>query len=220
MTEKVPKSLVPILGVPFISHQLRLLRANGIARVLLCVGYLGQAIEDFVGDGTAFGMRVAYSYDGEVLLGTAGAIRRALPLLETSFYVLYGDSYLPCDYARVAQSFISSGKRGLMTIYHNEGHYDSSNVEASDGLIRRYNKNERNPSMQYIDYGLGVFQRSVFEDLPEGQFRDLADVYRELLEAGELASCEVGERFYEIGSHQGIRDLEERIVESNMIWSE
>ena len=212
MTEKIPKSLIEISGEPFIAHQLHLLKSNHISRVVLCVGYLGEAIQDFVRDGSRFGMQVSYSFDGPTLLGTAGAIRTALPVLDSSFFVLYGDSYLPCDYQAVESFFHLSGKRGLMTIFRNEGNFDSSNVEAQGGLILRYDKRERTPAMHHIDYGLGVFQRSVFQQLPADEFQDLASVYQQLLAAGDLASYEVQERFYEIGSLDGIADLEKRIV--------
>ncbi len=213
ITEKIPKSLIPINGEPFIAHQLRLLRSRGIHRVVLCAGFLGEMIQEAVGNGTSFGMSVSYSFDGGTLLGTAGAVRKALPLLGDAFFVLYGDSYLTCDYEAVADTFQSAAKRGLMTIYRNEGLYDSSNVEAADGLILRYDKRVRTSGMQYIDYGLGVFARSVFAELPVNEIRDLASVYETLLTAGELAAYEVKERFYEIGSATGIRDLEEYLAQ-------
>ena len=212
ITEHIPKSLIPISGEPFIAHQLRLLHSHQITRAVLCVGYLGEAIQTFVGDGSRFGMHVSYSFDGPSLLGTAGAIRRATPMLEDSFFVVYGDSYLPCDYRAVENTFASSNKRGLMTIYQNEGNFDSSNVEAANGLILRYDKRERTPAMRHIDYGLGVFRRSVFESLPAAEFHDLAGVYQQLLAAGDLSSHEVHDRFYEIGSLGGIDDLEKRIA--------
>lgn len=212
LTEQVPKSLIPINSEPFLAHQLRLLRSNGIDRAVLCAGFLGEMIREFAGDGSAFGMELSYSFDGDTLLGTAGAIRKALALLDKEFFVLYGDSYLTCDYRAVAASFQSSGRMGLMTIYRNEGSYDSSNVEAADGMILRYDKRNRAPQMRYIDYGLGVFARSVFEALPPEESRDLAEVYQALLFSGELASYEVKERFYEIGSEQGIHDLEKYLA--------
>ncbi|MBV8571526.1 MAG: nucleotidyltransferase family protein [Acidobacteriaceae bacterium] len=211
ITEKIPKSLVPIADEPFLAHQLRLLRTGGINEAVLCVGHLGEQIRAFAGDGRQFGMKISYSFDGARLLGTAGAIRKALPFLPESFFVLYGDSYLPCDYAAVAEVFSAARKRGLMTIYRNEGHYDTSNVHAKDGVILRYDKRNKTPEMQFIDYGLGVFQRSVFLELPAGEVVDLADVYQNLLKARDLACYEVKQRFYEIGSEEGIRDLEQYI---------
>lgn len=215
ITESIPKSLVPIAGEPFIAHQLRLLRGAGVEQVVLCVGFLGEMIEAFVGDGSVFGLRASYSFDGATLLGTAGAIRKALPAVDSSFFVLYGDSYLPCSYDSVAKSFRTGGKRGLMTIFRNQGSHDTSNVEAEDGVIHRYDKRNPTPAMQYIDYGLGAFHRSVFECLPLNQPYDLAQVYQELLAAGDLSGYEVQERFYEIGSRTGIQDLESYLNSQN-----
>ena len=208
VTETIPKALIPIQGQPFIHHQLTLLRSRGVSDVVLCAGYLGEMIRGVAGDGSNYGLRVSYSFDGPTLLGTGGAIRRALPALGEKFFVLYGDSYLECDYRAIADSFLRSDKQGLMTIFRNQGEYDTSNVEVKDGMIVRYDKRERTPSMRHIDYGLGLFQRSVFAGSHPDQVEDLAQVYQRLLKVGELASFEVPERFYEIGSLAGIQDLE------------
>jgi NDP-sugar pyrophosphorylase family protein len=207
LTEALPKSLVPVRGEPFIGHQLRLARARGVERVVLCVGYLGGMIRDFVGDGGAFGLEVEYSWDGEKPLGTAGAVRAALPLLGDAFFLMYGDSYLPSDYREAERAFRTAGKPGLLTVFRNEGQWDSSNVEFREGRIVTYSKRP-NPNMRHIDYGLEVFAPSAFADLAETPC-DLTAVYQGLLARDELAALEVGERFYEIGSFEGIRALEE-----------
>jgi NDP-sugar pyrophosphorylase family protein len=204
LTETVPKSLIPIDGEPFVAHQLRLLQGSGIQRVILCVGHLGEQIERAIGDGSALGMKVEYSYDGPTLQGTAGAIRMALPRLGESFFVMYGDSYLPCDYSAVEREFFRCRKLGLMTVFQNDGRWDASNVELLDGRILAYSKKDRNSRMRYIDYGLGVFQAEAFA---RTRTTDLADVYTELLEAGEVAAVEVSERFYEIGSPAGLEEM-------------
>jgi NDP-sugar pyrophosphorylase family protein len=207
VTATIPKSLIPINEEPFLAHQLRLLEATGFEKVVLCIGFLGERIREFAGD--RFGrLEISYSFDGPKLLGTAGAISRAFPCLEQSFFVLYGDSYLPCDYRRVENDFKQSGKSGLMTVYRNDGKYDSSNVEFENGRILRYDKTNKTPGMRYIDYGLGVFDKSAFAGLPGDEPSDLAGVYRRLLERNDLAASEVADRFYEIGSLEGIRDLE------------
>ena len=206
LTESIPKALAPVRGEPFLAHQLRLLRARGITRVVLCTGFLGEKIRDFAGDGRRFGLSIEYSSDWPALQGTAGAIREALPLLGDRFFVLYGDSYLTADYAAVERAFLASRRRSLMTVFRNEGRWDTSNVEYSGGVIRAYDKKNPTPRMHHIDYGLGTFDRQVFAALGPGP-HDLADVYRELLERGELAACEVAERFYEVGSEAGIRGL-------------
>lgn len=212
ITKAIPKALVEVNGEPFLAHQLRLLRTNGIERVVMCVSHLGEMIRDYAGDGSAFGLRLDYCFDGPSLLGTAGAIRKALPLLDGSFFVLYGDSYLPCDYGFAARSFEQSSKLGLMTVYRNESQWDSSNVEFAGGKIVAYDKNSKSLRMRYIDYGLGVFRRSVFQDLRAGELFDLAKLYQELLVQGELAACEVSQRFYEIGSVNGLKELSEYLA--------
>jgi NDP-sugar pyrophosphorylase family protein len=196
-----------VCGEPFVAHQLKLLQSNGIDDVVLCVGYRGEQIAKVVGSGTNFGLRVRYALDGEQLLGTGGAVRRALGMLGDEFFVLYGDSYLPCDYQAVLSGFRASGKLSLMTVYRNEGQYDTSNVQYDAGMIRRYDKSDRSPAMHHIDYGLGVFRREAFTDLPDGARLDLAKLYQTLLAKGKLAGYEVAERFYEIGSVAGLEEF-------------
>jgi NDP-sugar pyrophosphorylase family protein len=209
VTETVPKALIEVAGEPFLAHQLRLLRRHDFERVVLLVGHLGEKIEAFAGDGRAFGLRVEYAFDGPQLLGTGGALRRALPLLGDAFAVIYGDSYLPCDYCAALGAFTESGKLGLMTVHRNEGQWDTSNVEFTGGRILAYDKAKRTPAMRHIDYGLGAFQRAAFDEVPAGQPYDLAAVYQGLLRRGELAAWESPDRFYEIGSVEGIGDLGE-----------
>lgn len=211
LTDRVPKSLIPINGEPFIVHQLRMMRSRGVERVVLCVGHLGAMIREVVDDGEAFGLEVDYSWDGPMLLGTGGAIRMALPLLGEAFLVMYGDSYLPCDYRAVERAFAASGKMALMTIFHNNGKWDSSNVEFSGDRIVAYDKHHRTPRMHYIDYGLGAFNRRAFDALPFSAC-DLATVYQDLLNQDELAVFEVQDRFYEAGSLEGIRSLSELLA--------
>ena len=205
-TEKIPKSLLEVNGEPFIAHQLRLLKGSDVPRVVLCVGYLGEMVREVVKDGRAFGLEVKYSFDGPSLLGTAGALKRALPLLGHAFLTLYGDSYLLCDYAAAAKAFEESGKQALMTVFHNEGQWDTSNVEFENGAILAYNKKERTPRMKYIDYGLGGFTAKALDRVPPDQSFDLADLYQAILADGELAGLEISQRFYEIGSPAGLEE--------------
>jgi len=201
--------LVEVAGEPFFSHQLRLLKKAGLTRIVLCVGYLGERIVEKYGDGSAWGIRIEYSFDGPRLLGTAGALIRALPLLGEAFFVLYGDSYLPIDYLAVGSSFLACGRQGLMTVYENHGRYDSSNVWFRDGAIAAYDKKAKLPEMRHIDYGLGVFRREAFDGFPKDEVVDLADVQKALLARGQLAGFEIATRFYEIGSHEGLRELDQ-----------
>ena len=207
ITEKIPKSLVPVANRPFLAHQLELLHARGIRRAVLCIGYLGEMIQrDF--ESEKFGVKLDYSFDGPKLLGTGGAIKRALPKLGEEFFVLYGDSYLPIDYAPIADFFHRSGKLGLMTVFRNEGKYDTSNVVFADGEIKVYDKKIKSPEMHHIDYGLSLFKASVFDAYPGDQAFDLAEVMTQLVREKQLAGFEVGERFFEIGSPAGLAELE------------
>jgi N-acetyl-alpha-D-muramate 1-phosphate uridylyltransferase len=206
LTRQVPKSLLDVAGRPFIHHQLRQLQGQGVRRVVLCLGHLGERVLEAIGDGSAFGLEVLASFDGPELRGTAGAIRQALPLLGAAFFVLYGDSYLECDYQAVQRAYEASGRLALMTVFRNEGQWDSSNVEFRDGRVLAYDKAAHTAAMRYIDYGLGVFDRRAFDTVPEAGPHDLAAVYQGLLRRGELAGFEVTQRFYEIGSIAGLEE--------------
>ena len=207
ITEKIPKSLVPVAGRPFLAHQLEMLHARGIRRAVLCIGFLGEMIQHEFGS-EALGIKLEYSFDGEKLLGTGGAIKRALPKLGEEFFVLYGDSYLRIEYAPVADFFHHSDKLGLMTVYRNEGKYDTSNVVFRDGEIMVYDKKVKLPEMRHIDYGLSLFRSSVFETYPADEKFDLAEVMSKLVREKQLAGYEVPERFYEMGSPAGLAELE------------
>lgn len=209
ITEKIPKLLVEVAGEPFFSHQLRLLKKNGLTRIVLCVGYLGEMIVDQYGDGSKWGVQIDYSFDGPKLLGTGGALIRALPKLGESFYVLYGDSYLPVDYQAVGRRFLESGRLGLMTVFENREAYDASNVWFEDGRIKLYSKTEKPPQMRHIDYGLGLFRAAAFADCPRDAVVDLAAIQTDLCRRGELVGYEMPERFYEIGSPAGLKELDQ-----------
>ena len=212
VTATTPKALLTIHGKPFIDHQLQLLYRQGIRQVVLCVGYLGEMIQDFVGDGSRFGLDVQYCFDGPVLLGTGGAVKRALPLLGQHFMIINGDSYLPCDIQLVQSAYQRSHQLALMTVFRNSNQWDNSNVEFAQGKIVAYDKIKRTPRMQYIDYGLGVLNREAFANVPEQQPYDLASLYQSLLRQNQLAGYEVEQRFYEVGSFSGIEDFNEYLL--------
>lgn len=208
ITEEIPKALISVAGQPFLAHQLRLLQNAGLRKAVLCVGYRGEMIEQEFGDGRSLGIELSYSFDGPELLGTGGALKKALPSLGQRFFVLYGDSYLPIDYAAPARAFAASGKLGLMTVFRNEGRWDTSNVWFQAGSIKSYSKKDQASEMQHIDYGLGLLDSTALGRWPEGAAFDLADVYRDLITRDELAGFEVERRFYEIGSPEGLAELD------------
>jgi len=211
ITEEIPKAMLDIAGRPFIDHQLNLLKKKGIENVILCVGHLGEMIEAHVKNGSAYNLQVTYSYDGDKLLGTGGALKNIGDKLPDTFFVLYGDSYLDIDYQKVENAYRLSGKKALMTVYKNEGRWDSSNVIFKNNELIRYSKKDKTEDMNYIDYGLGILSKSVLIEHPACDAFDLADIYEELSEKNELFGFEVFERFYEIGSPQGLEDLRKKI---------
>lgn len=208
ITTTVPKSMVPVAGEPFVAHQLRLLVSQGIDEVVMCVGYLGEQLQEFVGNGSRFGCHVEYSFDGDKLKGTGGAIKQALPMLGDHFLVMYGDSYLPTSFAPVYDSYLKSGLQGLMTVFKNGDQWDKSNVEFRDGRIVAYNKRIPTPEMDYIDYGFGILRAETLDGWKTDEVFDLALVYEALVARGQLAGYEVSERFFEIGSHEGLDETD------------
>lgn len=206
LTEDMPKALVDVAGKPFVEHQLDLLKRHGFDRVVFCLGYLGEQVRSALGDGERLGMNISYVFDGEQLLGTGGALCQALPLLGEEFLVLYGDTYLNCDYAAVEAAFVSSGKPGLMTVFHNTNRWDRSNVFFQNGRIVRYDKRNPDPEMQHIDYGLGALRSRVFERYRAAANFDLGQIYQDLAAEGELDGFEVAERFYEIGTPESLEE--------------
>jgi NDP-sugar pyrophosphorylase family protein len=207
-TDKIPKALLMVAGEPFLVHQLRLLHSEGFRRVVICVGYLGEMIEAKIGDGKRLGLQIDYSFDGPTLLGTGGALKHAISKLEEQFLATYGDSYMPVDYASVVEAFVRSKKPALMTVFENEGRWDASNVWFKAGEIHRYDKKVRTPQMRHIDYGITVLTAGVFAAFPDNAPFDLANLCSRLVSEKQMAAYEVKQRFYEIGSAQGLAELD------------
>lgn len=207
ITEKIPKALVDIDGRPFIDHQLALLHRNGIRRVVMCLGYRGEMVEQHCGDGSRYGgMELRYSYDGETLMGTGGALRRAAGLLGEVFWVMYGDSYMDIDYRAVLDFFARSGAQGLMTVLRNGDRWDKSNVVFRDGKLLRYDKRNVTPEMDFIDYGVGIVGRDALAEIPADRPSDLAELYTRMVAEGRMVGYEVTNRFYEIGTPAALQE--------------
>jgi N-acetyl-alpha-D-muramate 1-phosphate uridylyltransferase len=205
-TAGIPKPLVDVAGEPFVFNQLRLLAEHGAERVVLCVGYLGEMIEERVGR-ARYGIAIDYSYDSPQLDGTLGAIRRALPLLGDRFLVLYGDTYLRLDYGAAVAGWMNSGAPALMTVLRNDSRWDASNVVYTDGRVLVYDKHHFTSEMHWIDYGLGGLKSEAFRAVDERE-GDLAALYHRLARAGLLYGFEATERFYEIGTPRGLAETE------------
>jgi len=214
VTRKIPKSLIEIAGKPFIFHQLEMLSSQGIKNVVLCVGHLGEMIESRVGDGAKFNLNIKYSYDGQKQLGTGGSLKKALPLLSEIFFVLYGDSFLPLNLKKVEKAYSenSTDKLGLMTIIYNENLWDKSNVLFLRNNLIKYSKKNIDSEMKYIDYGLSILNKRAFYFSPGDDTFDLSDILSLLASRKQLIGFEVYDRFYEIGSKNGIQETEEFLI--------
>ena len=209
-TLSVPKSLLEVGGRPFIAWQLERIAGSGFARVLLCIGHLGQAIREFVGEGSQFGLQVDYSDEGSRLLGTAGALRHAVDRLSESFLVTYGDSYLPFDYSQPLRDLRAHPQaQGTLAVFCNRGRWEASNTVVEGEWVMRHEKGSRDPAFDHIDYGAIALRREVIATLAPDQPLGLDTVQAELARRGLLRAYRARERFYEIGSDEGLRDLEQ-----------
>ncbi len=217
VTETIPKSMLEVAGKPFIDHQLKLIKKNNISEVVICVSFLGEAIKEYAGNGSRYGLNIDYSFDGDTLLGTGGTIKQALGKLTDTFFVMYGDSYLTADFLKINNYFLSENKQGLMTVLRNEGKWDKSNIEYSNGKIIRYDKKSNDDNLKYVDYGLGILTKKAFEYFKDEKIFDLEAVYNELLKKEELLGYEVNERFYEIGSFKGLEETNNYLSQYNPV---
>jgi NDP-sugar pyrophosphorylase family protein len=217
-TDRRPKFLVPVAGEPFAAYQLRWLSSQGVRHVVIAIAHLGEMVKAYVGDGRVFGLEVAYSSDGEQLLGTGGALRRAIDRhgLKGPVLVVYGDSYLSVDLTAVVARYAESRLPALMVVYENHNELDASNADF-DGRIVRYEKGRADPvasGLHFIDYGLSIFDAAtIVERVPRGASVDLSAVQTALSRDYQLAGYQAAERFFEIGSPSGLADLEQYLCE-------
>ena len=207
LSKDSPKCLIEVNGRPFVDWQLDLLTKSGYSDFIFCVSYRSEMVQKHLGDGSSWGVRIKYSVDGETQLGTGGAIQKALPLLGDTFGVIYGDSYLPIDYSAVELNFLNSKSQGLMTVYKNQNQFDTSNVEYTEGKLLNYQKGMNDRKMHHIDYGLTYFRREAFQSKSHDASFDLASICSLLAKEGKLDGFEVFQRYYEIGSVNGLKEF-------------
>lgn len=212
LTYSIPKALVPVRGRPFLEYELELLSVAGVDDVVLCVGNLGDKIENHFGDGKGFGVRIKYSYDGKELLGPIGALRHAEGLLTDAFFVTYGDAYLRLDYVALMREFLNSGKLGSMAVFRNEGRYGKSDVVVKNGRVVEYNKKTATPGMVWINFGVTALRKRALSSVSLNTFCDEESFYGGLVNRRQLLAFEVNERFYEIGTQDGLRAFGDFII--------
>lgn len=219
VTEKIPKSLIDVNGEPFVYHQLRLFHNKGLERIHFCLGYLGEMVEEAIRKSVYISkMKITFSYDGPTPLGTGGAIKKALPSLPEDFYITYGDSYLDISFKALEDFYLSRKKEtaGVMAVYKNNGQFDKSNVIFEDKNLL-YSKKTTSDRMSYIDYGVSILSKTVFNTYPHDKVFDLSEVFEDLSSSGKLLGYEVLNRFFEIGSFQGIQDISDHLKKHTSI---
>jgi NDP-sugar pyrophosphorylase family protein len=212
LTKQVPKPMAPVAGVPYLEHQLRLLAKQGLRDIVILTAYLGEQIERYFGDGRRFGLSIRYSRERE-LLGTGGALRDALPLLENLFIVLYGDSYLPIDYAEVGRFLAGSEALGVLVLYEDSRGETGvrGNVALNgNGLVSRYDKSAvDDPGLPYIEAGVLALRRAAIALLPPAGKASLEqEVFPKLIGQRVLLGLPTGQRFYDIGTAERLKAIE------------
>jgi NDP-sugar pyrophosphorylase family protein len=208
LTSDVPKALIPIGGKPFLHHQIELLKRQGIRDIVLCVGHLAEQVQGYFGDGRWLDVRIKYSEEKGPLLGTAGAIKKAEPLLDDDFFLMYGDSYLMIDYQETMRYFRRFRRLGLMVVWKNLDRLERSNVAVEANLVTAYNKDQKSPNMDYINYGLSILRKEALLCIPPERSFSQEEFYQILIAQGELLAFEVEQRFYEIGSPRGLEEFQ------------
>lgn len=215
ITKTIPKALIKVSGQPFIYHQLTYLRQQGIKKVILCIGNLGKILKSYIGDGSRFGLKILYSSDESKLLGTGGAIKKALSILGNKFFILYGDTFLPVNFNSVEKAYLLSNKLCLLTVIKNDNKWDRSNVLFKNSRLIEYNKQSPSNKMRYIDYGLSVVSASIFDSYSNNSFFDLSSVYESLSTKKQIEGFKVYKRFYEIGTPNSIKETEKYLLNLN-----
>jgi len=210
-TATTPKALIEVCGRPFLRWKLEHLRANGISRVVISTGHLGEQIEREITAHCPPGMTVVCVADGPELLGTGGALGRLARLghLDETFLLTFGDNYLTCDHQGVWSSFDPGRYDGLMTVWKITTDNEPRNAVVSDGRVTVYDKTLSSAEMLWVDYGLCVLtRRALLRHVPETGAVDLAGLLGSLASEGRLQALEVPDKYFEIGSESGLAELE------------
>jgi len=211
LTKKIPKSMIKFERKPFLEHQLDLFKKNRIFDIVLCVGYKAEQIKKYFGNGKNFGVEIKYSSDKKKLLSTGGALKKAENLLEDSFLVMWGDSYLPFNFQKAIKFFKKFDKFGAMTVFKNLNKYEPSNVEVEKNLVKSYSKKRKTKKMKYIDYGVSIFKKEALKFIPKNKVYDLTKLQQTLIKKKQLLAYPAEKRFYQIGSPDGLEEFKNYI---------
>ena len=201
-TKNIPKCLIEINGKPFLYHQLKYLKKNNIKSVIILVGYLGEKVKSYLEKNIDF-IKVKVVSDGKKLLGTGGAVLKSLNYLKKNFFIIYGDSYLNFNLKKL----IKKNTIATMAIFKNQNKYDRSNIEIKNSQNISYYKEKPNKKLLYIDYGASYLSKKIFQGVKKNTKFDLSTMFEKISHENMLKGYIVKERFYEIGSYNGIKDI-------------
>ena len=209
LTYKIPKPMVPVRGKPFLEHQIEFVKSQGFADILILASYLGEQIEEYFGDGSSLGIKMAYSYE-ESPMGTGGALKIADRLLKESFLLLNGDTLLPIDYRDLCGRYAAGGRSGMIVAYGNEEKVAPSNLKIGSGdEVLEYNKINAE-GMTHLDAGAIVLEKKGVDMIPAGKICSLEqEIFPRLIEGGELLAFRTARRFYDMGSFEGLKNIEQ-----------
>jgi NDP-sugar pyrophosphorylase family protein len=212
LTRDMPKAMTPFHDRPFLHYSVKLLGNQGIRDIVICIGYLGEQIKDFFGNGQKMGVNIKYSQEGERLLGTGGALRQARDMFDSYFLVLNGDTYLPIDYREVEGKHLQRGRKALMVVYDNKIDTEVKNNIAldDDETVLRYDKEGISSELNYVEAGAIILRKEVLELIPEEVPISLEDgIYSPLIQEREMAAYITKQRFYDIGTPERQKAFEE-----------
>lgn len=205
LTLTTPKPLVRVAGVPLIEYHLRALRVAGFTDVVINHAWLGQQIEDYLGDGQRLGLSIRYSPEGEPL-ETGGGIHRALPLLGSEpFVVINGDVWTDYDFARLRGQ--QSGLAHLVMI-DNPAHHPEGDFCLLDGQLR-----DDGPVASRLTFsGISVLDPALFAGCQPGAFK-LAPLLRQAMQAGQVSGEHFRGQWVDVGTHERLAEVERLLAE-------
>ncbi|MEN9626415.1 MAG: hypothetical protein RL557_743 [archaeon] len=176
-TESVPKPMIETEGRPFLEYKIESLKKYGIKNFILCVGYLGKVVEDYFGDGKRFGVNILYSYETNELLGTAGAIKNAEPLITGDLIVTNGDTYLDVDFKKLIEFHKSHGSPFTMVIADATHPKTQELVELNGNTLLKIHKRETSEHENHLSLthkplvngGSYVINKEILSYIPAGK---------------------------------------------------
>ena len=200
LTLTTPKPLVRAGGVPLIEYHLRALAAAGFDDIVINHAWLGQQIEDYLGDGSRYGVHIQYSPEGEPL-ETGGGIFRALPLLgDEAFVVVNGDIWTDYDFSVLHQPIVGLAH---LVLANNPDHHPAGDFQLIYGQVRDSQADA--PTLTYS--GIAVLHPQLFEGCSAGAFK-LAPLLRSAMANGQVSGERLNGQWVDVGTHERLAQVE------------